>query len=72
MYSCCGYKNPLVNNLYVRDWKCPVCHIKHDRGINANINILNKGTFSILKIYKYRRAHTGIYACGDRVKLKPL
>lgn len=41
--SSCGYKNPLVKNLSIRNWECPQCHAKHDRDTNASINILKKG-----------------------------
>lgn len=39
----CGYKNVDTKDLGVRTWTCPNCHEKHNRDINAAINIKNEG-----------------------------
>lgn len=39
----CGYQNPLIKNLSVREWICPQCNSLNLRDLNAAKNILGKG-----------------------------
>ena len=41
--SHCGHRDHTVKDLRIRKWVCPACGTKHDRDVNAAINIRNEG-----------------------------
>jgi len=40
--SNCGHKHKEVQNLALREWTCPNCHVHHHRDVNASINLRNE------------------------------
>ena len=47
--SNCKTKNKELKDLSIREWECTNCHFKHDRDINASLNILDEGIKLYLK-----------------------
>ena len=69
--SNCGFKNDELE-LKDREWACPECKIRHDRDINASINLKKEG-IRLLKennitIIKNTIGTMGIHAFGNRVR----
>ena len=54
----CGYKNPEIKDLRIRNWKCPECGAEHDRDKNAAINIMRVGA-STLRVDNVRPVSAG-------------
>ena len=57
----CGHINQQTKDLSVREWECPECNTKHDRDVNAAINILCFGL-------KYISAGAVDYTGGEGVR----
>ena len=82
--SVCGQLNALIE-LHVRKWQCPGCTSKHDRDVNAAINILKVGTSTFalgdvrLAIASNHRRNTPVprlhnpqRQCGDSFRIPTL
>nr|WP_231902065.1 transposase [Halorhodospira halochloris] len=59
--SCCGHKLEELS-LKVREWQCPACSVRHDRDIDAALNIKAQG------ILKLKAAGLSVSANGGKRK----
>ncbi|MBD2342004.1 IS200/IS605 family element transposase accessory protein TnpB [Calothrix sp. FACHB-156] len=62
--NCCGFINPLVKDLKLREWSCPSCSSYNLRDVNASLNILSEGVRILTAAVG---APDAIYACGELV-----
>ena len=62
--SVCGYRNKAVKDISIRQWECPLCGVKHDRDINAAINLREEGK----RVAASTVGTTGSNAYGEDVR----
>jgi putative transposase len=59
--NCCGFVNPLVKDLKLREWSCPGCSNYNLRDVNASLNILSEG----LRLIAAVGIQEALNACGE-------
>ncbi|MEH2089821.1 MAG: IS200/IS605 family element RNA-guided endonuclease TnpB [Nostoc sp.] len=63
--NCCGFINPLVKDLKLREWSCPSCDNYNLRDVNASLNILGEGLRILTAAVGIPEA---LNACGELVR----